>query len=89
MSIGDRWCSVNHLLSGNAESTHLFNKFAFNGLDSKYSFSACNLKAIYILDEDFIDNGSALVLFSLVGSKWNHVVRVTDQIEILSQFNQN
>ena len=41
--------------------------------------STCNLKAHYVLDEDFINNGTAFVLFALVGSDWTHVVRVNNQ----------
>lgn len=42
-------------------------------------FSSCNLKAHYVLDEDFINEGSAFILFALVGSQWTHVISVRDQ----------
>ncbi|MNC48166.1 hypothetical protein D3C75_972650 [compost metagenome] len=42
-------------------------------------FSAGNLKAHYVLDEDFINDGSAYILFALVGSTWTHVISVSDQ----------
>ncbi len=43
-----------------------------------------NLKAHYVLDEDFINNGSAIVLFALVGSDWTRLVRVKDQNQFTS-----
>lgn len=46
-------------------------------------FSAGNLKAHYVLDEDFVDGGSAFVLFALVGSTWTHVARVTGQAALV------
>jgi hypothetical protein len=42
-------------------------------------FSVGNLKAHYVLDEDFVNSGSAFVLFSLVGTTWTLVVPVCNQ----------
>lgn len=52
------------------------NRIAF---ESSIDFSSCNLKAHYVLDEDFINGGTAFVLFALVGSDWTYVVRVNEQ----------
>lgn len=70
-----RWLSVEKCLSEpkRKELQHI----AFNS--SVGFFSPGNLKAHYVLDEDFIDGGSALIVFALVGSTWNHVIRVREQ----------
>ncbi len=60
-SIGDRWCSVYELLKDSSEARELLRKFAFQNLDPDFSFSDGNLKAQFIPDEDFINNGSAIV----------------------------
>lgn len=74
-----RWSSVEDLL-GEAAKDKL-HELAFRPSISGDGFSACNLKAHYVLDEDFIDNGSAIILFSLVGALWTHVEHVSDQNE--------
>ncbi len=70
-----RWSSVEDSLSA-AERLEL-NRIAFESRVG--GFSACNLKAHYVLDEDFVDNGTAFILFALVGSDWTHVIRVIEQ----------
>ncbi len=50
------------------EIRRLVNQFTFKVRDKNFSFSAGNLKAQYIPNEDFVDNGSAFI-YSLVGSK--------------------
>jgi len=45
--------------------------------------SPCNLKAHYVLDEDFVDGGTAFIVFALVGSAWSHVVRVQGQTAVV------
>lgn len=45
--------------------------------------SPSNLKAHYVLDEDFVDGGTAFVVFALVGSPWAHVVRLQGQTAIV------
>lgn len=60
-----------------------FQEAELAGLESlsyREGFSLCNLKAHYVLDEDFLDNGTAFVIFALVGSTWFHVVRLRDQM---------
>lgn len=74
-SAGQRWSTVKDLVS--VEQKRQFVEIAFRSHFG--GFSAGNLKAHYVLDEDFIDGGSALVLFSLVGSTWNYVVRIQEQ----------
>jgi hypothetical protein len=80
-SIGERWCNVDGLLKDNKEIKQLLNQFA-EGRDSKFTFSVGNLKAQYIPNEDFVDNGSAFIIYSLVGTKWNHVVWVKDDLTV-------
>jgi len=80
--IGDRWCGVIDLIKDNHEVVSLLKQFSFEGRDKNFSFSAGNLKAQYIPNEDFIDNGSAFIIYSLVGIKWNHVVWVKNDIEV-------
>lgn len=70
-----RWLSVEKCLSEPKRKE--LQDIAFNS--SVGFFSSCNLKAHYVLDEDFIDGGSALIVFALVGSTWNHVIRVREQ----------
>ncbi|MCG9728846.1 hypothetical protein L1D44_03110 [Shewanella sp. Isolate13] len=77
--LGDRWCRVEQLLSVNPVALDILKKFSFCQLDPDYAFSSCNLKAQYIPDEDFINEGSAIVIFSLVGSQWIHTVRISNQ----------
>lgn len=79
-AIGDRWCSVERLLADDAEAKARLHEFAFHRLDPDFAFSACNLKAQYIPSEDFINNGSAIVLYSLTGGTWSHSVRVNNQL---------
>ncbi|MEO5331712.1 MAG: hypothetical protein H7839_06780 [Magnetococcus sp. YQC-5] len=70
-----RWSSVEDLLA-ETDRQELW-RIAFNS--ELGGFSACNLKAHYVLDEDFVNDGSAFILFSLVGSVWTYVVAVKDQ----------
>ena len=72
-----RWSTVLELLSP-AQSERL-ERIGFASSREGDGFSPCNLKAHYVLDEDFINNGSAIILFSLVGSQWTHIAHVGDQ----------
>jgi hypothetical protein len=81
-NIGGRWCGVDDLLKGNDGIRHLLNQFAFEARDKNFSFSSGNLKAQYIPNEDFVDNGSAFIIYSLVGSKWNNVVWAKDDLAV-------
>ncbi len=83
--IGDRWCGVEDLLKGNKEIIHLLNQFACEARDKNFSFSACDLKCQYIPNEDFVDNGSAFIIYSLVGDKWNHVVWVKNDLVVWNE----
>jgi hypothetical protein len=81
-SMGDRWCTVEDILKKYEDVNFLLNKFSFKGLDPKSSFSSGNLKASYLPDEDFINYGSAIIIFSLVGSNWLHTVRLKNQLPL-------
>lgn len=81
-NIGDRWCTVQDLVKSNKEIRGLLDKFAFEARDNNFSFSTGSLKAQYIPNEDFVDNGSAFIIYSLVGSKWNHVIWVKDELAV-------
>ena len=70
-----RWSTVQDYLTP-AERTAL-EQIAFHSAVG--SFSPENLKAHYVLDEDFVNAGSAYVLFSLVAGTWSHVVAVSNQ----------
>lgn len=72
---GARWSTVIDLLSDKQRDT--IDKIAFKSKNG--GFSPANLKVHYVLDEDFINGGSAIVLFSIVGSEWTHLVHVADQ----------
>jgi hypothetical protein len=76
---------VEELLVDASDSKALLKKYAFHGLDPNISFSSGNLKAQYIPDEDFINDGSAVVLFAIVGSQWIHCVRINRQNELLTR----
>lgn len=71
-SSSTRWSSVPAALHGPQ-------RVELESLAYSEGFSPSNLKAHYVLDEEFVDNGTAFVLFSLVGSTWAHVVRLKDQ----------
>lgn len=70
-----RWASVEELLRDSDRAS--LHEIAFKS--PRGGFSSGNLKAHYVLDEDFINDGTALILFSLVGSDWSFVVRVINQ----------
>lgn len=70
-----RWASVEDSLSA-ADRLEL-SRIAFESRVG--GFSASNLKAHYVLDEDVINDGTAFILFSIVGSDWTHVIRVNNQ----------
>jgi hypothetical protein len=70
-----RWSSVAELLQGSDLAALVRLAYA-EGL------SPCNLKAHYVLDEDFVDGGTAFVVFALVGSAWAHVVRLRGQAAV-------
>lgn len=72
-----RWVSVRDLLSHERADT--LDRIGFSPLRRSDAFSPCNLKAHYVLDEDFVNNGSAIIVFALVGSQWTHVVHLRDQ----------
>lgn len=70
-----QWSSVDSLLTEMDRAE--LHRIAFRS--SHEGFSAGNLKAHYVLDEDFINDGSAYILFALVNSTWTHVISVSDQ----------
>ncbi|WP_101923186.1 hypothetical protein [Tabrizicola sp. TH137] len=73
----ERWVSVHDLLPDKKIET--LDRFAFRPLRKSDRFSSGNLKVHYVLDEDFVNNGSAIVVFALVGSQWTHVIHLRDQ----------
>lgn len=82
ISIGDRWCSVREILKKDLKILKLLDSFAFDGVDPNFSFSSGNLKAIYLPDEDFINGGCAIVMFTIVGSKWRHIISLDNQLSL-------
>lgn len=75
-----RWSTVqDHLIPTEKTALELL---AFQSADG--GFSPGNLKAHYVLDEDFVNAGSAFVLFSLVAGNWTHVVAVSNQNKFTS-----
>ncbi|CEO38572.1 hypothetical protein [Photobacterium kishitanii] len=82
---GDRWCCVEDLLVDLSDAKKLLRKYAIHGIDPSISFSSGNLKAQYIPDEDFINDGCAVVVFAIVGSQWIHCVRLSGQNELLER----
>lgn len=81
LEIGDRWCCVESLIKNDREALKILRQFAFEGRDHNFSFSSGNLKVQYIPNEDFVDGGSAFVIFSLVGTNWSHVVYIKDELQ--------
>jgi hypothetical protein len=71
-----RWSSVAGLLQGSELA-------ALERLAYAEGLSPSNLKAHYVLDEDFVDGGTAFVVFALVGSAWVHVVRLKGQTAVV------
>jgi|GEM_PF-6131653 len=75
-----RWYAVEPLLDGLSAGLEALRGFAFEDWDPAFEpFSACNLKARYIPDEEFVNGGRAFVLFNLVASNWTHVSHVANQ----------
>ncbi|WP_139015413.1 hypothetical protein [Pseudoalteromonas sp. TB64] len=85
ISIGDRWCSVENIVKRDLNFSKQLDSFAFEDLDPNFSFSSGNLKAIYLPDEDFINGGSAIIIFSIVGSTWRHIVPLENQLSLWEQ----
>jgi hypothetical protein len=54
-------------------------RYAYHQWDIDISFSCGNLKACYIIDEDFINGGRAFVLFNLVATNWVYVDQINEQ----------
>ena len=71
-----RWSSVVDLL----RETELA---ALERLAFSEGLSPSNLKAHYLLDEDFVDGGTAFVVFALVGSTWVQAVRLKGQAALV------
>ena len=71
-----RWSIVTALLRGSELA-------ALEGLAHAEGLSPCNLKAHYVLDENFVDGGTTFVVFALVGSAWVHVVRLKGQTAVV------
>jgi len=77
-----QWHSVEDLLAEHTHEQNLLDKYAFEELDPDFGgFSSGNLKACYVVDEDFINFGRAFVIFNLVGSNWVHVGQLNNQAE--------
>lgn len=73
-----RWSAVDRLLTEMTRAE--LHRIAFRS--SHGGFSACNLKAHYVLDEESISGGSAYILFALVGSTWTHVTSVAIRTDL-------
>jgi hypothetical protein len=71
-----RWSVVAELLSASQRAN--LERLAYSE-----GISPCNLKEHYVLDEDFVDGGTAFVVFALVGLNWVHVVRLKGQTAVV------
>ncbi|MBU0968678.1 MAG: hypothetical protein KKA54_20135 [Proteobacteria bacterium] len=78
----DYWHSVEELLRPFPDAHKALMGYAFDNWDEEMAFSAGNLKACYILDEDFVNGGRAFILFSIVASNWTYVTQVNNQSEL-------
>jgi hypothetical protein len=75
-----RWHAVEPLLADIPAGLEALRGFAAEDWDPAFGpFSAGNLKARYIPDEEFVNGGRAFVLFNLVASNWTHVSHVANQ----------
>ena len=77
----DYWHSFEQLLNPFPEASKALQNFAFNNWDNTVAFSPCNLKASYIIDEDFVNGGRAFVLFNVVASNWNYLAQINNQAQ--------
>lgn len=84
----NNWHQVQKLLEPYTDAKQALHDYAFNSKDRSISFSACNLKACYLIDEDFIDGGRAFVLFNLVATNWFHISIVNNQLKDWKILNQ-
>jgi len=76
----DMWHSVEDLLEPFPDAIKALHGYGFHGWDKDFSFSSGDLKACYIIDEDFVNGGRAFVLFNLVASNWVYVGQINEQI---------
>lgn len=75
-----RWHAVEPIIAPFPAASEALRGFAFENWDPAFGFfSASNLKARYIPDEDFVNGGRAFVLFNLVASNWTHVSHAANQ----------
>ncbi|WP_257252727.1 MULTISPECIES: hypothetical protein [unclassified Endozoicomonas] len=74
-----KWHTIADLLQHCPDLLEALNGYAFKGWDSSIAFTANNLKACYLIDEDFINGGRAFVLFNLVATSWFHLSEVSHQ----------
>ncbi len=73
------WHGVEDLLKPFPNATKALHGYAYHQWDEDISFSSGNLKACYIIDEDFINGGRAFVLFNLVATDWLYVGQINEQ----------
>lgn len=74
-----KWHTIADLLKQHPDLLEALNGYAFMGWDSTIAFSASNLKACYLIDEDSIGGGRAFILFNLVATSWFHLSEVSNQ----------
>jgi hypothetical protein len=79
------WLSVEEVLGRETDVGQILTDLAFKRLDTPWEFSACNLKVRYMFDEDYVDDGRAILLFNLVATRWVHLVWLANQNEIVSK----
>lgn len=79
----DGWIGVEAALGSETEAGMMLHELAFERMDTPV-FSACNLKVRYLFDEDFVNDGSALLVFNLVATPWVHLVWLRDQNKVIA-----
>ena len=75
----EEWLTLQDILNKGTEEYGVLEGFAFHNKDPNMFFSCGDLKVHYIFDEDFVNDGSAVLIFNLVASRWLHHVWLANQ----------
>lgn len=77
---GPTWQDVDAYLLEYPDFANEIHSTIFKCGDDYFLYSIGNLKACYLVDEDFINKGRAFVLFNFVGSNWTYVGQLSNQL---------
>ena len=73
------WVSMDPILSQYTEIYERITATVFRSGDNAFKYSIGNLKASYLVDEDFVNGGRAFIIFNVVCSTWVYVYQADNQ----------